>query len=316
MNPIRLIYFGTSEFAVPALRALLDRPELFDVAAVVSQPDRPAGRKGEMKTSPVAGVARELGLTLLQPESLKKGGAVDELKELDADVFVVAAYGQIIPKVILDIPKRGALNLHGSLLPKHRGASPIQTAILEGDGATGVTLMVMDEKMDHGPLLSKLVVEIDPEDDYPSLLDKLADSAAQLIVEDLLKFIAGELEAHEQDHDSATYTKILKKKDGLIDWTAEGAESMERRVRAFTPWPGTCTTLARKDGELRLKILWAEAVSKPEQGMKPGQIAVSKDGFPIIAAERGALKLLEVQPDGRRPMSGDAFLRGYPDILA
>lgn len=313
---IRIVYFGTSEFAVPPLRALIEAPELFEVAAAVSQPDRPAGRKGELRPSPVSRFARERGLALFQPPSLKNGGAADRLKELDADVFVVAAYGQMIPREVLDIPRLGAVNLHGSLLPKFRGASPIQNAILEGEGATGVTLMLMDEKMDHGPMLSKLVVEIDPEDDYPSLLDKLAEAAAQLIVEDLPKFVDGKLEPESQDHDNATYTKILKKHDGELRWDAEGAERIERKIRAYTPWPGTTATFRHKDSDLRVKILWAEAVAKPTRDMEPGEIAVSDDGFPVVGAERGALKLLEVQPVGKRPMSGDAFLRGYPDILA
>jgi methionyl-tRNA formyltransferase len=316
MDIIKIIYFGTSDFAVPPLRALIESPELFDVMAVVSQPDKPVGRKQVMTPPPVAAFARENGLKLLQPDSLKDGETEYALKDLDADVFVVAAYGKIIPKDILELPRLGALNLHGSLLPKYRGASPIQTAIAEGEGATGVTLMLMDEKMDHGPILSKLVVEIDREDDYLSLTDKLADTAAQLIVEDLPKFIDGKLNPQEQDHESATYTRLLRKDDALVDWKNEGAERIERKVRAYTSWPGTIAVFPRKNGEnLKVKILWAESLSKPGQGLIPGQVLQTEDGFPLAIAERGALKLLEVQPNGKRPMPGDAFLRGYPDIL-
>jgi len=316
MSPTRLIYFGTGDFAVPPLRALVGAPELFDVAAVVSQPDRPAGRKGKEKPSPVSAFARERGLKLLQPETLKDEAVAAELAEFGADVFVLASYGQIVPRALLDIPRRSALNLHGSLLPKYRGASPIQTAILENEAATGVTLMLMDDKVDHGPTLSCLVVEIDPDDDYPSLTDKLAEAAAQLIVEDLPKFMTGEIEPHGQEHESATFTRILKKEDGRIDWQNEGAERIERKVRAYTPWPGTFTTFKRKNGDLDVKVLWVETLGRPERDMESGQVVKSDDGYPIVVAERGAVKLLEVQPVGKRPMAGDAFLRGYPDILA
>jgi len=303
---IRIVYFGTADFAVPPLQALLNQPEAFEVVAVVSQPDRPAGRKGELKASPVAAAARESGLDLLQPAKLDEK-AIWALQELKADLFVVAAYGLIMPKAVLDIPEGGALNLHGSLLPKYRGASPIQNAILEGESETGVTLMMMDEKMDHGAILDVARVEIMEADDYLSLTGKLSEAAAGLLVESLPKYRAGELEPQEQDHDAATYTKILKKENGRIDWTQDAAR-IERQMRAYRPWPGTFT-----EGDL--KVLDVEVMDAPlPEGVASGTITKTEDCEPLVAAADRWLKLLEVQPPGKKPMSGADWLRGHPDI--
>jgi methionyl-tRNA formyltransferase len=305
-TPLKIIYFGTADFAVPPLQALLNDQASFEVVAVVSQPDRPAGRKGELKASPVSAVARESGLDLFQPEKLDEK-AIWTLQELEADVYVVAAYGLIMPHAVLDIPPGGALNLHGSLLPKYRGASPIQTAILEGETETGVTLMKMDAKMDHGAILDTVRVEIMETDDYLSLTGKLAEAAAGLLVEALPKYQDGELTAEEQDHDAATYTKILKKEDGRIDWN-QPATRIERQIRAYRPWPGTFTAD-------HLKILAVEIKDAPlPEGIAPGTITKTEDCEPLVACADRWLKLEEVQPPSKKPMTGADWLRGHPEI--
>ncbi len=308
-KPIKIVYFGTADFAVPPLQALLNDQGAFEVVAVVSQPDRPAGRKGELKASPVSAVARESALDLFQPEKLDEK-AIWTLQELNADVYVVAAYGLIMPREVLDIPPGGALNLHGSLLPKQRGASPIQAAILEGETVTGVTLMKMDAKMDHGAILDMIRVAIDDSDDYLSLTGKLSEAAANLLVESLPKYHAGELTADEQNHEAATYTKILKKEDGRIDWS-QPATRIERQLRAYRPWPGIFT----ETDCLRLKLLSVEIMDAPlPEDTKPGLVAKSEDCHPLVACADRWLKLLEIQPEGKRAMSGQEFMNGNADI--
>lgn len=306
-----IIYFGTTPFAVPALRALVDDPR-FRVDLVVSQPDRPAGRKGALKESAVTAFAREHDLDLYQPTSLKDGDAVALLREFEADVFVVAAYGKIIPQTILDLPKIAPLNLHGSILPKHRGAAPIQTAILEGDTETGVTLMRMDAKMDHGPLYTTASVTIDDDDTYTSLEKRLADVSASLLTVHLPGIIEGSLEAKGQRHDLATFTKILTRADGKIDWSAEDALHIERKVRAFDPWPGCFTTWGDERTPSRLKIVKAKVT---KDGGDAGTPYENTDGYPSVHTVMGSIVLLEVQPEGKRAMDGREFLRGYPAFL-
>ncbi|MFH2063243.1 MAG: methionyl-tRNA formyltransferase [bacterium] len=308
----RIIYFGTAEFAVPALRALLERPESYEVAAVVSQPDRPAGRRGELKPSPVAALARSADLKLLQPEKLDQA-AIDVLRDLSADLFIVAAYGQILPQTVLDLPPHGTLNLHGSLLPKYRGASPIQTAIRDGEPETGVTLMLMDRKMDHGPLLASAIETIRPDDDYLGLSERLADDAADLLIQNLPGYLAGELKPNEQDHEAATFTKILKKEDGRIDWTADSAVEVERRVRAYRPWPGTFFDWTDRKGQtLTVKLLRAELANAEDSSGKIGELRTGSRGSPLVTCADGrTLRLLEVQPAGKKPLAGPDFSRGF-----
>ncbi|MBU0625204.1 methionyl-tRNA formyltransferase [Patescibacteria group bacterium] len=307
---IKIVYFGTADFAVPPLQALLNQPAIFEIVGVVSQPDRPAGRKNQPKISPVATIAREKDLVLFQPEKLDKN-AIQTLKELKADLFVVAAYGLILPKIVLTIPPGGAINLHGSLLPKYRGASPIQTAILNGETKTGVTLILMDEKMDHGPIIDSAQVTIDKIDDYQSLTKKLSEAAANLLVETAPKYIAGKINPWPQEHATATYTERLKKEYGRINWQTS-AFQIERQIRAFSPWPGIFTKL----NDRRIKILTIEiSTDKTASNTIPGTITTTKNRHPQVATADYWIKLIEVQPEGKKPISGRDFLHGYPNSI-
>lgn len=308
---ISVIYFGTAPFAVPALRALTEDTR-FRVDLVVSQPDKRSGRKGELKESAVTAFARGQNLDLYQPASLKDGNATSLLGELGADVFVVAAYGKIIPQTILDIPKIASLNLHGSILPKYRGASPIQTAIWEGEENTGVTLMQMDAKMDHGPLYATVSVAIASDDTYTSLEEKMGNASAGLLTDNLAGITDRSIEAKKQDHDTATFTKILTREDGKIDWATEDAARIERKIRAFNPWPGCYTTWHHDSTTSRLKILKVAVSNEESAHVSPYK---NTDGYPSVLTVAGEIVLLEVQPEGKRSMSGIEFLRGYPKFL-
>lgn len=318
---LSIVYFGTAEFAVAPLLALLADKERFVVTAVVTQPDR-QGNRGKVARSPVAKVADAHGIPVLQPESLKdpeSGSGADEqivmtLSELQADLFVVAAYGLIVPQAVLDVPTYGALNLHGSILPKLRGASPIQTAILDGLEETGVTLMQMDAKMDHGPAIAEVRVPITPTDDSPSLTAKLSDAAAKELVPKIHAFCSGELLPTEQDHDAATFCRMITKEDGRIDWSQDAAR-IERMTRAYRPWPGAYTEWQREGAEpLRLKVL-AAAVREGGNGMPPGTVTVADDGMPVVATGNGLLALLKVLPAGKKEMDGSAFVNGFPQVV-
>ncbi len=310
---LRLIYFGTAPFAVPALRALLKERARFEVVAVVSQPDKPVGRKGEIIASPVAMLARKHGLPLLQPTTLRSDESAATLAAHKADLFVVAAYGKIIPKNILDLPRFGSLNLHGSLLPKYRGASPIQTAILSGEEVTGVSLMVMDEAVDHGPIVATIEVPIAGDDTHATLETKLAEAGAALLVALVEPFTKGEITPTMQEHNDATFTKILEREDGLVHWRDEEAAQIGRKLRAYTPWPGMYFVLKKNGVDLRVKILAADVTDAPT-GLPPGTYFVLANDSPAIAAKIGAVILREVQPEGKKSMPGKAFVNGYKDF--
>lgn len=321
-SPSHLLFFGTSAFAVPALERLAADPR-FTVTAVVTQPDRPVGRHAEVLASPVKQAAEKLGLRVLQPESLKTDEAYDLLKNYPADAYVVASYGQIIPQRVLDLPTKGAINIHGSILPAYRGASPIAAAIANGDKETGVTIMVMDALMDHGPTLAFTAEPINPDDTTKTLEPRLAKLGADLLPDVLEKYVLGDLKATEQDHAKATMVKLLKREDGKLDPTTQTAEQMERLVRAYNPWPGTYIDLNGK----RLKVLSASvassviASSSDERGnLTPHPptirdtryaIRTAVDASPaLIGADGQALVLTRVQPEGKKEMTGEEFLRG------
>lgn len=313
MIPLRIVYFGTANFAVPPLKALLAHPEKADVLAVVTKPDQPAGRKAELRSSPVAVAARESLVPVLQPATLKDEIIQGELAALRADLFVVAAYGKIVPRTMLTLPRLGCLNLHGSVLPKYRGASPIQAAIAEGEERTGVSLMKMDELVDHGPVYAITTAPIDPGDTYATLERKLADAAAEMLVSHLEDLALDRLPPKAQDHDTATFTKIIGREDAFVAWAELDAPAIERRRRAFDPWPGLYAVWNRKGALTRIKLL--DVCAKRGHGeMTPGTVFVAKDGTPAVAARQGAVCLLQVQPEGKKPMTGAAFLNGYPDF--
>lgn len=313
-KPLKIAYFGTSEFAVPPLRRLSGNKADFDVVAAVTQPDRPAGRKGELRQSPVAEAAQELGIAIKKYDSLKDGGAATELEALETDFFVVAAYGKILPQKVLDIPRFASVNLHGSLLPKYRGASPIQTAILEGERVTGVSLMLMDAEMDHGPVYDTAECAIDRKDTHETFEKKLSLAAADLLEKKLALIAEGKLEPARQEHSKATFTKILKKEDGLIDWTNEDAGRIERKTRAYQPWPEAYANWDRSGKTHRIKIL--EAKSAEYKDGECGEVFKPVDGYPcVVSADRSAVKILKLQMEGKKLMDGKDFLNGYPDLI-
>lgn len=312
---LRVVYFGTAQFAVPPLEALLAQPARFEVVGVVSQPDKPAGRSGAVVASPVTLVARERGLHLLQPLKMKADETREALAALNADVFVVAAYGRIIPRALLDLPKHGCLNLHGSLLPKYRGASPIQASIAGGDTLTGVTLMGMDEEIDHGPMYATAQVAIEPADTYTTLEAKLARAGAQLLVDKLEDVVSGALPPQEQDHAQATHVGIIDKRDGFVRWSEMSAAEIERRWRAYTPWPGAYAVWNRRGTPLRIKLLDIAVAANPEMVVAGKSFVDPQSGEPAVACREGAIVLRSVQPEGKKALPGKTFLNGYQDFI-
>lgn len=304
----RLIFLGTPAFAVPSLQRLAETGA-YDIVHVITQPDRPAGRGRKLRPSPVKEAAQALGLPVWTPETLKTPDAVAFLQSLQPDVAVVVAYGEILRPEVLAIPPKGFVNVHASLLPKYRGAAPIQAAILNGDRETGVSIMLLDEGMDTGPVLAQRVVPIAPDETAGSLSEKLAQVGADLLVETLPRWLAGEIEPAPQDHSQASITRLIRKHHGRIDWT-QPAAVIERQVRAYTPWPSAFTTW---NGRL-LKVLRARVVDAPVQGLAPGTVVLHEEGPAVVTGE-GLLLLDEVQLAGKRPTTGKAFLQGYGDVV-
>lgn len=297
---LRIAFMGTPDFAVAALDAL--HAAGHEIAAVYSQPPRPAGRGHKLQPSPVHKRAEELGLLVRHPKSLKKNAeARAEFAALNLDIAVVAAYGLLLPKEVLEAPKHGCLNIHASLLPRWRGASPIQRAIMAGDKASGICIMQMDEGLDTGAVLSKGVVPITSTTTAPQLHDALAKMGAELIVDTLEQIAEGNKPAPQpQPEEGVTYAHLLTKDDGRIDWTKPAIET-ERQIRALTPWPGVWCM----QGEHRLKVLEAEIVK--DRGGKPGEIL---DRHLVVACGEGALLIKKVQPQDRKAMDGLSFMNG------
>jgi methionyl-tRNA formyltransferase len=315
----KILFFGTPDFAVPILETLLTIPQI-DLLAVFTQPDKPVGRKQQLTPPPVKIFAEKNSLVVFQPEKIKTNEFEKQLKELKPDVCIVVAYGKIISKNLLSIPKYGWLNVHASLLPKYRGASPIQSAILNGDDKTGVTLMQIDAGLDTGPLLAKKETAIDPADNFQTLHDKLSALGAELVRESLLKFLSGEIKPQLQDNGLATTTKIIHKEDGRIDWT-KPAIQIERQIRAYTPWPGAYCfwprnhrteqkELTNSSIEQRLKVI--EAVVSPDnKKLPPGQTTFA-DNTVIVGCGQGNLQLKTIQLEGKKAQQLNDFLKGYP----
>lgn len=313
-KPLSVVYFGTSAFAVPPLQALRSRPDLFRIAAVVTKPDQPVGRAQTLTPAPVAKAARAAGLPVLTPTKLKSEDVIKELAALNADVFAVAAYGKILPPAVLDLPRLGCFNLHGSLLPRYRGASPIQAAIANGETETGVTLMGMDAEMDHGPIYSLSSVPIAADDTYATLEEKLARTAAALLVADLPRAVTGQLPPQEQPHEMATYTAIVHKEDGQANWREDAAALIANKARAYDPWPGLFTVWMRNGRPLRLVLKRLAPVAAPA-GIPPGTVWRLPDGTPAVVAKQDAVKILELRLEGKKTVSGPAFLNGYGDLV-
>lgn len=301
---MRLVFMGTPQFAVPSLEALL-RSE-HEVVGVVTQPDRPKGRGQELSASPVKQVAQRAGVPLLQPLKMKDPGFLDGLRAWKPDLIVVAAFGRILPSVILSLPPKGCVNVHGSLLPKYRGAGPIQWAIINGETETGITTMLMDEGMDTGAVLLQERLAIRPGDTAGTLSTRLAELGGRLLVETIRRLEAGTLVPQPQDHDRATLAPLLKKEDGAIDWTL-GATALVNRVRGLSPWPGAYTFL----GSERWMVWQAAAHRRDEAADDPGTIVkVTKAGV-YVATGDGVLELKEIQPANSRRMSVSQYLAGH-----
>lgn len=290
---LRLVFAGTPEFAAEHLKALLDTPH--QIVAVYTQPDRPAGRGQKLMPSPVKQLALQHGLPVLQPPTLRDPAAQEELRALAPDLMVVVAYGLILPQVVLDIPRLGCINSHASLLPRWRGAAPIQRAVQAGDAESGVTVMQMEAGLDAGPMLLKVTTPITAGDTGGSLHDRLAQLGPQAVVQAIAGLAAGTLQGEVQDDALATYAHKLNKDEARIDWSRP-ADELERLVRAFNPWPICHSTL---DGQ-PLKVLAAE----PAEGRgQPGQILdASKDGLTVACGE-GALRLTRLQLPGGKPLA-------------
>lgn len=309
----RIVFMGTAEFAVPALRKLYD--DGWQIAEVVTQPDEPVGRKQVLTPPPVKVEAEKLGLSVYQPSTLKSDEAQAHFENLRPDVIIVAAYGKMIPKWLLELPSHGCLNIHPSLLPKYRGPSPIQAAILNGDTVTGVTIMLLDEEMDHGKIVAQKELGIMKHELRIMLESRLAKLGAELLVDVLPDYLDGTVPIRPQDHEQAIFTKLITREDGKIDWH-QPAAVIERTARAYEDWPGIWTTWNGK----RLKLLKISVFHEQigcAGNPTSGYIwqTEEKNKKLTVNCQPGSVVLEEVQLEGREPMIAQEFLRGYLKIV-
>jgi methionyl-tRNA formyltransferase len=306
LKKVKIVFMGTPDFGLPALNYLIENT---NVIAVVTQPDKRVGREQILTPSPIKKAALKHSIPVLQPEQVKSNPKfIQKIKNLNPDIIVVVAYGFILPKELLEIPRYGVINVHASLLPKYRGASPIQTAILNGDEKTGVTIMLLDEQMDHGPILAQKKVKILPYDDFAVLHDKLAGMGAKLLIETIPDYLSGKIQGKKQKDSDATYCKLIKKEDGKIDWHKSAIE-IERQVRAFNPWPGAFTNWEGKT----LKIFKSEVIE--EKGPYViGEVFKYKEGLAVNCGQ-GALEIINLQLEGKNKVGAKEFLNGHPNIV-
>ena len=305
MALLRIVFCGTPEFAVPALLRLATHPELA-VEAVITQPDRPRGRGQNISSSPVKEAALASGLHVYQPETIKSDSSQEFLKRIAPDAVVIIAYGQIVPARLLRIPRLGWINVHGSLLPRYRGAAPIHWAIANGDTSTGVTTMQIDAGMDTGPILLQRELKIGPDETSPELYARMSAVGAELIVETMLKFGRAEIAPTPQDSGEATYAPILKKEDGRIDWSRT-AQQIYNRIRGFTPWPGAFTTFRGQTCHVWGRPGQAFADGRASE---PGEIVSSAKEMCIACGERTSLRAEFIQIEGRKRVSAREFANG------
>lgn len=309
---MRLIFMGTPQFAVPTLEALLAAGH--DVALVLSQPDKPAGRGRQLAPPPIATLARARGLPLLQPRGLRNPETQQRLAAVAPEVIVVAAYARLLPQPVLELAPLGCLNVHPSLLPRHRGPAPIQGALLAGDTVTGTSIILLEERMDAGPILAQESLPIAPEDDAETLEPRLAAQGARLLVDTLPRWAARQIEPRLQDEAEATYTHLITKDEGRLDW-AQPAERLWRQVRAYAGWPGAYTTWRGQP----LKVLRAMPEPQCPAGLAPGTVYLPSPGRPAtgvaVATGDGGLRLESIALAGRKPTPATAFIQGYRDFV-
>ncbi len=306
---LKIMFFGTSEFATPALKSLLNFG--YEVVAVVTQSEKPAGRLRVTMPSPIKKAALENHILVFEPHNLKSDEEFfKHFKHLNPDLCIVAAYGKIIPSRYLEIPKLGFLNIHPSLLPKYRGPSPIQAAILNGDKETGVSIMLVDAQMDHGPILKSGKWKVESGKYYKEIEKELAEEGARLLLETLPKYLNGEIGVKPQEHEKATITKLLTRQDGQVDWN-KNAEEIYNQIRALSPEPGTWTTWKGK--VLNIKIAESSVLQVNGQGLG---VVVRINNDIAVATKTCYLILKQIQLEGGKEMDAKAFLNGHPDFLA
>jgi methionyl-tRNA formyltransferase len=308
MSPIRLVFMGTPDLARTVLSALADDAR-FEVLAAVVQPDKPIGRGLQLTPPPVKVEALARGIPVLQPLKAREPVFLDQLRAFDPDLIAVAAYGQILPQALLDIPKHGCLNVHTSLLPRWRGAAPIQWAVAEGDAESGVTIMRMEAGLDTGPMISQVSTPISADDTGQTLHDRLASLGGVLLGDTIPRFVAGELPVRVQPAEGVTYARKITKDDGRLVWRLP-ARVLDQRLRAFTPWPGSFAFLPGEPKPRLLKIHTAVPVTGSASAEPGTVIAADKSGL-VVACGEGALRVTELQPEGGRRMSAEQFLAGH-----
>jgi methionyl-tRNA formyltransferase len=301
--PLRIVFCGTSDFALPSLRHLAAQPD-FQIVGVVTQPDRPRGRGQATASPPVKDAAVAAGLAVYQPQKIKSDEALEYFKRVAPDVVAIIAYGQIIPQRLIEIPRLGWINLHGSLLPKYRGAAPVHRAILNGETRTGLTTMRIDAGLDTGPMLLKYESEIGPDETAPELYARLAEAGAPLLAETLRGIERGTLTPAPQDNSQATFAPPLKKEEGRIDWSLP-AQRIYNRIRGLQPWPGTFTSFRGKNC-----AIWGRPADLAPSQQPPGAIALRGDNVIVACGEGSALRIEFVQLEGRKRITGREFANG------
>ncbi len=299
----KVVFMGTPDFAVPVLRQLIAHHE---VIGVVTQPDRPAGRNRQLQMSPIKQVALEAGIPVQQPEKIRRAEAVAELRQWSPDVYIVAAFGQLLPQAVLDIPPHGSINVHASLLPRWRGAAPIQAVIRAGDAETGITIMKMDAGLDTGAMLSQRAIPLAPDETGQSLQDKLSILGGELLIDTLPGYLSGAIPPVPQDDALATFAPRIEKEEGRINWHNSAAQ-IERTMRAFTPWPGTYTSWDGKGLKIHAGSIGAGSADAGRVSERGGQIAVGTGD--------GLFYPTRVQLEGRGVVSITDFVRGYPAFV-
>lgn len=307
----KIVFFGTPEFAEVILKSLIE--DDFNIISVFSQPDKKIGRKQEIVFSSVKKLALEKNIPLFQPADLDDPGLIEKLGEEEIDLFVVAAYGKILPKKILNIPKFGSINVHASLLPKYRGASPVQSAIFEGEEETGITLIKMNEKMDEGDILVQKKVRIGKNETAEKLLRKLGSLGAKTIGPATFDLVAGKIKPAKQNDSKATYCKTIRRQNGEIDWK-NPAEKIYRQWKAYFPWPGIFSVLSIRNKSKRIKFNEIEFIAEADSGKDFGEI-VEFGGNVSVQTKKGLLILKKIQIEGKQEVDTESFIKGYPEAI-